>query len=292
MPVGLVCAIGTALCYGVGSVLQSAAAAEAERADGLDPRLLLSLARTWRYLLGLALDGLGFILSLIALRSLPLYVVQSIMSSSLAVTAVVAVMALGLRLRRREVAALGTVVVGLTMVALSARPEPADAVSTRTQWLMLAVAVVLVVVSLPLVRVSGREGAWLLGGVAGLGFGVVAVAARALSASASGAGLANDLRALAGAPATYALLVATTLALTAYATALQRGSVVQATAPLVVGETVLPALAGLALFGDHPRPGWGPVAVVGFALAVGATLILSRFGEVDTSSGSVQAGAL
>jgi hypothetical protein len=58
--------------------------------------------------------------------------------------------------------------------------------------------------------------------------------------------------------------------------------VVQATAPLVVGETALPALIGLTLLGDHPRPGWSAAATAGFVLSVGAALALSRFGEVST----------
>jgi hypothetical protein len=50
---------------------------------------------------------------------------------------------------------------------------------------------------------------------------------------------------------------------------------------LVVGKTVLPALVGLILLGDHARPGWGVAATAGFLLAVGAALLLSRFGEVS-----------
>ena len=43
-----------------------------------------------------------------------------------------------------------------------------------------------------------------------------------------------------------------------YSIALQRGTVTQATAPLVVGETVAPALVGLLLLGDQPgRAGAG-----------------------------------
>jgi hypothetical protein len=86
---------------------------------------------------------------------------------------------------------------------------------------------------------------------------------------------------LASAPTTWALLVAAPLALTAYAVALQRGSVVRATAPLVLGETLLPAVAGVALLGDRPRPGWEVAAIAGFVLAVGAALALARFGEVE-----------
>ncbi|GAA3674644.1 hypothetical protein GCM10022237_37790 [Nocardioides ginsengisoli] len=282
MPVGLACAVGTALCYGIGSVLQAAAARAAPPVLRLDPRLLLELARGWRYPVGLGLDTLGFVLSLVALRTLPLYVVQSVAAGFLAVTAVVGVVLLGLRMRGAEVAALVVVVVGLTLVGLSAAPESARAMSTRGQWVLLATAVALVAVAVPLSR------AWQLGAVGGLGFGVVAVAARVLSPPLGG-DLRADLVALVQSPATYALLVAAPLGLVAYATALQRGSVVEATAPLVVTETVLPAAVGLSLLGDHARTGWGAVAVLGFVLAVGATLLLSRFGEVEepvqTSSG-------
>lgn len=281
MPVGLAYAVGTSLCYGVGSVLQSAAAADVEPVVRLDPRLLLTLARTWRYPAGLALDGAGFVLSLLALRTLPLYVVQSVASSFLAVTAVAGILVLGLRMRRLEVAALVVVVLGLTLVGLSAAPQSARALGTPAHWLLLAAAVALVLASFVLARVSGRQGALVLGGLGGLGFGVVAVAARALSASVSRGSVADDAHVLFTAPAFYAVLVASPLALVAYATALQRGTVVQATAPLLVGETVLPALAGLAFLGDHPRPGWGTLAVVGFVLAVGASLLLSRFGTAE-----------
>jgi hypothetical protein len=284
MPVGIACAVGTSLCYGVGSVLQSAAAADAEPTAGLDARLLLTLARSWRYPAGLALDAAGFLLSLVALRSLPLYVVQSVVSSFLAVTAVVGVLVLGLRMRAREVGALVLVVLALTLVGLSAAPEPARAVGAHTQWLVLLAAVGMVAASLPMARARGRENAWLLGALGGLAFGVVAVAARLLAGSLTGRG-AHDVHVLVSAPALYAVLVATPLALVAYATALQRGTVVQATAPLVVGETVLPAVAGLALLGDHARPGWGALASLGFVVAVGASLLLSRFGEVEAATG-------
>ena len=88
MLLGLLGAVGAALCYGVGSVLQALAARRTTSAEGLDPRLLLRLARSWQYVVGLALDGVAFLLSIVALRSLPLFTVQSIVASFLAVTAV------------------------------------------------------------------------------------------------------------------------------------------------------------------------------------------------------------
>jgi hypothetical protein len=282
MPVGLACAFGTSLCYGIGSVLQAVAAGAVPSSTRLDPRLLLRLMLLWRYLLGLALDVGGFALSLAALRWLPLYAVQSVVASFVAVTAVASVLVLQTRVSNPERAALVVVVLGLVLVSLSAAPEPPHAVGAAVAWLTLGAAVTLVVVSVLLApRSEGATGAWALGGVAGAAFGVVAVAARALSSSWVRGDPLVILRLLAEAPATYAMLTAAPLALMTYAAALQRGSVVQATAPLVVGETVLPGLAGLALLGDHARPGWGVAGAVGFCLAVGAAVLLSRFGAAS-----------
>lgn len=283
MLLGLACAAGSSLCYGVGSVLQAVASAQADPAARMDPRLLLRLVGAWPYLVGLALDGVGFVLSLVALRSLPLYVVQAVVASFLAVTAVVGAGFLGTRLRTVEWVAVAVVVLGLGLVSTSAAPESARAPGTWVEWLILAAAVALTLAAVSVVGLGGVGGAWVLGGVAGLAFGVVAVGARVLSSSARD-GFVPPVKVLATAPAAYAMGIAAVLALTTYATALQRGSVVRATAPLVVGETVLPAIVGLAVLGDHPRAGLGAVAAVGFVLAVIAALLLARFGEVTTAT--------
>jgi len=61
--------------------------------------------------------------------------------------------------------------------------------------------------------------------------------------------------------------------------ALQRGSVTTTVAAVVVGETIAPALVGVLWLGDRARDGFGWVVIVGFAVAVCATLMLARFGE-------------
>jgi hypothetical protein len=281
---GLACAVGTSLCYGIGSVLQAVAAADVDSSVHLDPRLLLRLVKAWRYVLGLALDGAGFVLSLVALRSLPLYVVQAVVASFLAVTAVTGALVLKTRVRPLEGVALVVVVLGLVLVGLSAAPEAARLPGRTVEWVVLATAVALGLAAVPAGRLTGSRGAWVLGAVAGLSFGIVAVGARTLLASVAHGHLVPPVHVLVGSPSSYALLVASPLALATYATALQRGSVVQATAPLVVGETVLPALVGLTLLGDHARSGWELAAAAGFTLAVVAALLLSRFGEVDPRS--------
>jgi hypothetical protein len=54
--------------------------------------------------------------------------------------------------------------------------------------------------------------------------------------------------------------------------------VTAATAMLVVGETVAPALVGILVLGDRPRAGWELLAGLGFVLSVTGALSLARHG--------------
>ncbi len=273
MVLGLIGAFGAAICYGVASVLQALAARRTETAEGLDPRLFLRLVKSVPYVGGLALDVLGFLLSLLALRTLPLFLVQGVIASSLAVTAVLGAIVLHMALSGRDKIAVGVVIAGLILLALSAAEEHPLHVTMAHHWGALIAAVVLSGLAVILARLPGPFGAAALGGVAGLQFGVVAVAARILPGS-------YDPRVLLADPATYALVIAAPVGLLALSTALQRGTVTQATAPLVVAETIAPALVGLFMFGDAPRAGWGWAAAAGFALAVLGAVSLASHGEV------------
>jgi zinc transporter ZupT len=70
-----------------------------------------------------------------------------------------------------------------------------------------------------------------------------------------------------------------------YTIGLQRASVTTVTAALVIGETVLPSVVGVFVFDDSTRPGFLPVALAGFVLAVSCSLALARFGEVGGEAG-------
>ena len=279
MVLGLLGAVGAALCYGIGSVLQAVAARGTETAEGLDPQLLVRLVRNWRYVVGLGLDGLGFVLSVAAVRTLPLFVVQSIVASFLAITAVVGAVVLHMPLRRADKIGLAVVMGGLVLVGLSAAEDRTVETSRAEEWWVLGVTVAIAVLAVPMGRLSGAAGAAVLGAIAGLGFGATSVAARMLPGSLAPDRIGGQLGELLRSPATYALVIAGALAMLTYSTALQRGTVTQATAPLVVGETVAPALVGLLMLGDEPRPGWGGAAVAGFVLAVGGAVSLARYGD-------------
>ncbi|MEV1069118.1 DMT family transporter [Streptomyces sp. NPDC050263] len=273
----MLCALGAAVCFGTATVLQ-AMAARAVSDDGADAgasggeaALLLRAVRQWRYLAGLGLDGLGFVFQIAALRSLPIYAVGAALASSLAVTAVVAARLLRVRLSRTEWLAVGVVCAGLAMLGLASGTEGEESGPEALPWVMLGTAGAVLLLGPAGGRLAGRGRALVLGLGAGFGFGVVEVTVRLIDSLAP-SDLLTD-------PAIYALLLGGGAAFLLLTSALQRGSVTTATAGIVIGETIGPALVGVIWLGDRTREGLTWLAVLGFAVAVAGALALARFGE-------------
>lgn len=274
MVLGLICALAAALCYGTATVLQAMAARDAApgTGSGADLRLLLRAARQWRFLAGLACDGLGFALEVVALRSLPVYTVGAALAASLAVTALLGSRWLRLRLHRREWAAIGLVCAGLAVLALSSGSQGHRPAPDWLAWALLGAAVLVPAAGLAAGRLHGRARALTLGLVAGLSFGIVEVVVRLID---------RPFPAMLADPAPYALAIGGAAAFMLLTAAFNQGSVTVATAGMVLGETIGPALIGVVWLGDRAHAGLAPLAVVGFAAAVAGALALSRFGDVE-----------
>ena len=271
--IGLVTALAAAICYGVGSVLQAVGARRTADAGGLDPRLLVRLVGQGPFVVGSVLDIAGFVLALVALHSLPLYVVQATIASNLAVSAVLAARVMHASLSGQEWAAVGAASIGLALLGLSAGEEgPVEAGHAFRIGLVVA-SVGVIALGVAVGRMIGSRGAAALGFVSGLGFGIVSLAGRVLVDLAPGH-LWRD-------GAIWALVISGAVGFLLHAVALQRGSVATATVGVVLGETILPVVIGVVVLGDTTRQGYVPVAVVGFVLAVVGALALSRFGELE-----------
>jgi drug/metabolite transporter (DMT)-like permease len=271
---GLAGALVASLCYGVATVFQAMGARRVERADGVDPKLLMRVLSSLPFLLGTGMDAIGLLFNLYALRQLPLFEVQGIVNTNLAVTAVAAGLLLHIRLSRKDKLAVITVVFGLILLGLAAGPEGTGTFTDTGRWVLLGVSLVLAATALVLGNVYKNAHPAVLGTVAGFLFGVFGIAVRILP-SIDPVKLVTD-------PAAYAALIASITGFLFFTTALQRGSVNATAAALVVGETAVPALIGLTLLGDSARPGYGVVGVVGFLLAVGGALALARFAEIPS----------
>ncbi|QDP95134.1 hypothetical protein FOE78_03680 [Microlunatus elymi] len=270
-----VCCFG----YGVGSVLQSIGARQAPRVAGAGA--VAAIVRQLPYLLGLAADGIAFIANVVAARQLPLFLVESIMTASIGVTAGLAAWR-GAKLGVRGWCSLAMLGLGLVLLIITAGTGAAPRTTMIFGWLVLISCIVPILVGLIGLRQSeqlgkgegaaGRSSWILLAVAAGLGFAVVGVAARGIGGLRFGWPLLAQ-------PLLWSLIVGGVVAMAFFALALQRGPVTAITAISFTVELVLPSIVGLIVFGDRVQPGMAPVAAVGFVLAAVATMILARYAE-------------
>ncbi|WP_375481508.1 hypothetical protein [uncultured Mycobacterium sp.] len=279
MLIGLLFALGCSVCYGTATVLQAVAtrSVEAGSGSGVDAALLLRAVRQWRYVAGFCLDALGFVFQVVALRLVPIYVVAAALAASLAVTAIVAAWMLAARLSSVEWTAVAVVCVGLAMLGLAAGPEGSGHGPAGLEWALLGVVAAVFVAGAAAGRLGDRTRALALGLGAGSGFGVVEIGVRLTDPiDPTKASFYTN-------PAVYAVIAGGAAGFLLLTSALSRGSVTTAVAGMVIGETVPPALVGVAWLGDRTREGLGWMVVVGFAIAVAGALVLARFGEAPES---------
>jgi drug/metabolite transporter (DMT)-like permease len=278
----LAAALVSALCYGVAAVMQAVAVRSASRrsarieegdpaAARVDPGLLVRLLGQWRFLASLCIDIIGFLAQLVALRRLPLFAVQAVIASNLAVTAVFAAWLIKVKLSWREWLAVAGVVVGVGLLGSSAGAQGASTVGAAFEIALMVAVAGVGVAGVAAARLPGRARTPALGATAGLGYAVLAVSARILPGFSPGQ--------LVRSPAAYTLIAAGIVSFLMYATALEGGSVTVATAAVVLAETVPPAVVGVLFLGDSTRHGLAGLAVVGFVLAVACAVTLARFGE-------------
>src|SRR5689334_22896933 len=178
MPLGVLAAVLSAFCYGVASVLQSKAATVEPAGPGVRP--LLRLIVRGPFVGGMLLDVAGFAAQFTALRVAPVFLVQAALAGSLAVTAVAAGLVLKIRLARRDWFAIGLVCAGLAALGFSAGAEGAASTGVAFRLALVAAILLLAGIGWAAGRLREPAGSAVIGLVAGLGFGVVALAARAL----------------------------------------------------------------------------------------------------------------
>jgi drug/metabolite transporter (DMT)-like permease len=272
MALALTCAIVTTLAYGLGTVFQAAGARRAETAEHLDVMLFARLARQLPYLTGLALDAVGFVAALVALRTLPLFVVQSAVAASIGVTAVTAMFVFGFTLHRNDKIALTVLIIGLALLGTSAKGEHATHLSSLGGWLLLGGVLVVIVGGVVAGRMRDPHAGIALAACAGLGFAGTGIAARALV-------VPHPLWHVLYQPVFIALVAYGACGMLMFASALQRGAVNATAAVMFAVETIVPAIVGLVWLGDATRPGFQAVAAFGFVLAVGGSLALARYTE-------------
>lgn len=254
-----------AFSYATASILQAVAA---RRSTGTMRTMGHPL-----YLIGICCDVLAWVGSMIALRELAVYLVESVLAGSLAVTVVAARLILKSRLRKRDVAAVLVCVIALTVLAMSAGSQESVIASSGLRWGFCGAALAMTVIGRGAAKV-GRPG--VVAALGGLSLGGAALVGRALPVPAQPL---RDLPATALAivtePLTAALLTFAVTGMLLYATALQRGEVGPVTAVHWTAEVIAPSAVALVLLGDTVRSGWGLPAAIAGLVTVGAAVLLA-----------------
>jgi hypothetical protein len=260
------------VAYGVANFLQSVAASRVSVHAKLDPGLLLRLAGHRTYVAGLFCQLGAFLFAFLARRDLPLFLVQTAVAAGLGITVLLGVLFLRWRHPVSEVVLMGTLVLGLTLLILAAEVSQSRPLN-GTEVCALALTVPIVgVLARGAVRLRGAPGSVALGALSGLSFGAVAIASRPLAGVHSVSGFLTD-------PLLYILLAHTIVGQLLLGLAMQRGSTTAAVASMDAAAAIPPALVGLLLLGDRIAPGRGWLAAIGFVLALGSVLLLTRYAE-------------
>ncbi|MDR1824623.1 MAG: hypothetical protein LBR27_04745 [Bifidobacteriaceae bacterium] len=269
MIIGLSAALGAALCYGCGTLFQAAAA---RRVHGL------AAAVSPLAIVGWILDAAAWLLTLVAFQSLPLFVVQAIMTGQL----VVVVLGDWLLTRRRPrsltLAMAGTVMAGLAVLAFGSGEQPAKVPATPV---VIGLMVAAGLVALGVVAAYRRGSGWLLSALAGLGYSLAAISARGLHFD-----LDKGLKALIAQPLLISLVIGGVAGALAYVRSLERAGAPTVAAVSGVIEVVLPGIAGLAFLGDLVRPGWQVPDLLAVLVCLAGCVVLTRDPAVAQSEGT------
>jgi hypothetical protein len=253
--IALAVTIFGAFCYAAASILQAVAA---RRSTSTVKALGHPL-----YLIGIGCDVLAWVGSMIALRELAVYLVESVLAGSLAVTVVAARFVLRSRLRKRDVAAVLCSIAALTVLAMSAGPQQNVTASTELRLGFCAAAAAVALIGWGATR-TGSPG--LVAALGGLCLGGAALTGRALPAAPMD--ILTD-------PLTAALLTFAVTGMLMYAHALQIGQVGPVTAVHWSAEVIAPSAVALLLLGDTVRAGWHLPAAVAGLITVGAAVLLA-----------------
>lgn len=245
----------------VAAILQSDAAGKVRRTTAV-------LAKP-RFVAGLGVDLLAWSSVVVALRFLPVFAVQATVAGAIALTALYARFFNDELLRPVHRIAIGSSMLGLVLVAVSAGTDRVPGRTETTATIVLALAAVTLAVITVATRRVTRP--WPSGIMAGLGLGGGSVCVRAMHLAPG-----DVVSAVLTEPLVYVLIVLWATGLYNWARALRLGDVATVTALFLTTQVLVPGLVGIVLLGDTVRDGWAPVAALGVLLALYGVLVLAR----------------
>jgi drug/metabolite transporter (DMT)-like permease len=268
--------LASAVAYGLAAVLQHHATAKEPRGRAIRMGLVVKLARRPWWLVGNALDGVGYLLQFLALRRGSLLLVEPLLVLSLVIALPVAA-----RLEHRSISPAGfvsvaAIAVGLGLFLTVARPGVGHPRASGQAWILLSVVIAIFCVVAALLAnrsTSRRVRAVLLAAGSGAAFGyAAAVTERTGHLLDTGA-----LHVLASWEP-YALIVAGAVTLLLTQSAFHAGELRLSLPTLTVTQPLVAVVISILVFGEHINTrGAAPVLeLVGLALVTAGVYAVAQ----------------
>lgn len=266
----VIAGIGCSLCNGISTVQQKVGADKEANTGHLDLMLMLRLLKNLPYALGIFLAIVGYGLTLVALRVLPLFYVQSLVAASVVVTALGERIILHKRFGKRTYMALGIVLIGLVLLSLCAVSGPANVNNSFAKLLIETSIVPLGIIGVVFIYNTNRISAFILAAIGGLLFGNTSSIGRILV-------YPHPIWKIIENPLLYTLIISSIVAQYFFTISLQRTRATKSNAIMISMQTLGPALCGLLFFDDKIRGGFQLIALLGCVLVI--------FGSAETAVG-------
>lgn len=265
--------IGCSLCNGISTVQQKVGADDVSKVRSFDLTFLLRMLKNGPYVLGTLLAIIGYGLSLIALRVLPLFLVQSLIAASVVVTALGEYYFLHRRIGPPTYLSLAIVILGLVLLSVGAVPGPATVHSHFTKTFIEFSPLPLAALGILFVYLRNDLSTVGLAALGGLLFGNTSTIGRILV-------YPHTLWRLVENPLVYSLAFSAIMGQYLFIVSLQRTLVTKSNAIMVSTQTLGPAFCGLFFFDDRIRAGFQIFVLLGCLMVI----IGSATTVVDTPS--------
>jgi len=276
-------ALASAVSYGLAAVLQHRAAIREPPGLSMRAGLLIRLVRRPRWLVGNALDGIGYLFQFLALRRGSLTLVEPILILSLAFALPVAAWLDHQRVSASGWLSTAAIVGGVALFLGVAHPGLGHPYASGEAWTILTVVIVAAcAVAVVVARGSSRpRAAVLLAAGSGTAFGYVA-ALTERTGHLLDAGVVHTLATW----VPYALVVGAIGALLLTQSAFHAGALRLSLPTLTVAQPLVAAAIGLSIFGEHiDSHGVAPVfEVFGLAMVTFGVFVLARSPVMTTDN--------
>ena len=277
--------IASAASYGMAAVLQQHAAIREPPALSMRAGLLGRLVRRPRWLVGNALDGVGYLFQFLALRRGSLTLVEPFLVLSVVFALPVAAWLDHRRIGASGWASTGAIAGGVALFLAAAHPGLGHPHVSGDAWAFLTVVVAAGCGAAVLVaRRSPRRAAIVLAAGSGLAFGYVA-ALTERTGHLLDAGVLHTLATW----VPYALVIGAVVSLLLTQSAFHAGDLRLSLPTLTVAQPLVAGAIGLGLFGEHiDSRGWAPaLEVLGLGVVALGVFVLARSSVIGSDRQAV-----